>query len=153
MLLLEDEAMLRAAMRRGLERIAGLEVVDVGRVAVAAAYLQGARPDVIVSDLKLPDGTGLALLPLIVEVGPMPVVFVTAWFGTYEASCRRRRTSRCTRSRCRSRGCGRSCRGIWRRSGASRCRRSRWRITCSWRSWGGIRWCWRSPATAWRWGG
>ncbi len=84
-LIVEDEPMLRASMRRGLERVPGLEVVDAGGVADAIELLEARRPDLLVSDLNLPDGTGLELLPVVERVGPTPVVFVTAWLGAYES--------------------------------------------------------------------
>lgn len=54
-LILEDETVLRASMARGLAKLPA-QIDEAGTLAEAIAQLDRALPDVIVSDLDLPDG-------------------------------------------------------------------------------------------------
>ncbi len=84
-LILEDETVLRASMARGLAKLPAL-VDEAGTLAEARAALDRAIPDVIVSDLDLPDGSGIELIG---ELGRrkarVPVVFVSAYLRAYRA--------------------------------------------------------------------
>jgi CheY-like chemotaxis protein len=83
-LILEDEPMLRTSMARGLRRIPGLEVLEAGTLAEARQLAVAARPHLVVSDLDLPDGTGIELLTDLARAGlRIPVVFVSAYVGEY----------------------------------------------------------------------
>ena len=85
MLLLEDETVLRASMARGLAKLPAV-VDEAGTLAEAVAALDRALPDVIVSDLDLPDGSGIELIG---ELGRrkarVPVVFVSAYLRAFRA--------------------------------------------------------------------
>lgn len=59
-LLLEDEPAIRVAMKRGLKR-AGHEVGVAANLSEAKELALEFRPEFLLSDLKLPDGTGLQL--------------------------------------------------------------------------------------------
>ena len=59
-LLLEDEPAIRVAMKRGLKR-AGHEVGVSANLSEAKELALEFRPEFLLSDLKLPDGTGLQL--------------------------------------------------------------------------------------------
>jgi len=62
-LLVEDHPMYGAGLRATLDGDARLTVVGlVGDLASAAAAVHDLRPDVLVLDLSLPDGSGLTLL-------------------------------------------------------------------------------------------
>ena len=61
-LLVDDHDLIRQGLRRAFERADGFEVVaDVATVSAARELVQQLRPDVVVSDVRLPDGTGLEL--------------------------------------------------------------------------------------------
>ncbi|MFW5829449.1 MAG: response regulator [Planctomycetota bacterium] len=73
LLLLEDETAIRTALARGLER-SQHQVTACGSLAEARAALQQAAPELLITDLKLPDGSGLDMaaewdLPFIVMSG------------------------------------------------------------------------------------
>ena len=60
-LLVEDDVVLASAVSRHLER-RGYEVCGAETCQAAEALFRARRPDVVVSDYELPDGTGLELL-------------------------------------------------------------------------------------------
>jgi CheY-like chemotaxis protein len=84
-LILEDETVLRAATARALAKLPA-EVVEAATLAEALAQLDRGLPDVIVSDLDLPDGSGIELIG---ELGRrrarVPVVFVSAYLRAFRA--------------------------------------------------------------------
>ncbi len=84
-LLLEDRDTLRRSMARVLaER--GYEVVEAADLAQGRAALQASSPDVVVADLRLPDGEGTALLPIAQALPkPPPVILLTA-YGSVETA-------------------------------------------------------------------
>ena len=61
LLIVEDDALLRNVLADRLAR-EGLETVTAGTLAEARAQLDAATPDVVLTDLRLPDGEGLELL-------------------------------------------------------------------------------------------
>jgi len=62
-LLVDDHELIRQGLCRSFERTDGLEVVaQAGTVAEALAAYAVHRPDVLVTDLQLPDGTGLDIV-------------------------------------------------------------------------------------------
>ena len=84
LLLVEDEPVLRATLARGLGRLDGLEVETAGTFTDAVALIAASPPDLIISDIDLPDGSGLELLTVLTDRGlPIPVVFVTAYLAQY----------------------------------------------------------------------
>lgn len=59
-MLVDDHEVVRLGLRTLLERREGFSVVaDAGSVAEAVAAAQQTQPDVIVMDVRLPDGTGV----------------------------------------------------------------------------------------------
>ncbi len=85
-LVIEDEAVLRAAIVRGLARMPGVEVVGAGTFADATALLREATPDLIISDIELPDGSGIEILPFLENRGmSAPIVFMSAYMARYRA--------------------------------------------------------------------
>ncbi len=84
-LLIEDEALFARAVARRLER-AGFAVVQAGLLQDGLQLAQRVQPDLILLDLRLPDGDGLGALPQLArnsEGAPVPVVVLTA-FGDVE---------------------------------------------------------------------
>ena len=76
-LIVDDESTIRDVLRRYLER-EGFEVVDApdGRSALAAA--ESGLPDLAVLDLMLPGMDGLTLAERLRDLGPLPIVMLTA---------------------------------------------------------------------------
>src|SRR5687768_14446378 len=78
LLVVDDEPIICHSFRR-LFATPEVEVVTVGTVAEGWRRVEQDRPDVIVLDLQLPDGTGLDLFERIRTADPKrPVVFITA---------------------------------------------------------------------------
>jgi len=78
-LVVDDEALFATAVRRQLEK-AGYQCVVAGTLAEARAMLQGAFADLILLDLRLPDGSGMQFLEQLrraAEAAP-PVIVLTA---------------------------------------------------------------------------
>jgi len=84
-LIVDDEATFRDALARLLERD-GYEVETAGTVADGMSAWSRARPDVVLLDYLLPDGTGLEVLTKIRETEKdVPVIVMTA-FGSVETA-------------------------------------------------------------------
>lgn len=84
--LLEDEPVLRSSMARGLAKLPGVTVVEAGTVQAALDAIDAETPQMIVSDIDLPDRSGLELLG---ELGhrqlAVPILFVSAYLKAYGA--------------------------------------------------------------------
>jgi DNA-binding NarL/FixJ family response regulator len=62
-LLVDDHELIRQGLRRAFERSDGFRVVgEAASVAEAKSALAALQPDVLVADVRLPDGTGLDLV-------------------------------------------------------------------------------------------
>lgn len=84
-LLVEDDASLRAFLEEELEE-SGFTVLGAGTLAEAQHVLLENGPDLVLSDLKLPDGRGDELLQNARELPvPPPVILVTAFGQVDEA--------------------------------------------------------------------
>jgi ActR/RegA family two-component response regulator len=77
-LVVEDEEAIRSALVRSLGR-GGTTVAAAATLAEARALAVAARPDALISDLKLPDGSGLDLAR---ELG-VPIILMTG-YGTFD---------------------------------------------------------------------
>lgn len=78
-LIVEDETLFAAAVRKRLEK-AGLHCSVVGTLAEAYRHLDASEPELVLLDLRLPDGSGLEFLDVLrhrAEVAP-PVIVLTA---------------------------------------------------------------------------
>lgn len=85
-LIVEDEAVLRSSLARGIARLAGVEVVDAGSVDEALIRIDERAPDLIISDIDMPERTGIELLGEIAKRElRIPVIFVTAYLKAYGA--------------------------------------------------------------------
>lgn len=61
-LLVDDHQLIREGLRRAFDRAGDVEVVgEAGTVAEAVDALHRLTPDVLVTDVKLPDGDGIVL--------------------------------------------------------------------------------------------
>lgn len=85
-LLLEDEPVLRSSMARGLSKLPGVTVVEAGTLQAALEAIDADPPQMIISDIDLPDRSGLELLG---ELGrrnlAIPILYVSAYLKAYGA--------------------------------------------------------------------
>jgi DNA-binding NarL/FixJ family response regulator len=59
-LLVDDHQLIREGLRRAFERSGDFEVVgEAGSIAEAEDLMSGAKPDVVIFDVRLPDGSGI----------------------------------------------------------------------------------------------
>lgn len=80
-LLIEDHAPIRARLARALAAKGDFEVTEAGDLASARAALANRLPDLIVSDLRLPDGLALGLLAEVREQHPQVESLVISVLG------------------------------------------------------------------------
>jgi DNA-binding response OmpR family regulator len=76
-LLTEDDGPARMLVARAL-RAEGFVVAEASDLASTRAALRAARPDALVLDIVLPDGSGLELLRSLVAAGGPPVILATS---------------------------------------------------------------------------
>ena len=86
-LLVEDDADLRGALARLLRQI-GFVVMEAGTGEEALRVASSAHPEVVVSDLQLPDTDALALLPELLAPAGAPSVIILTGLGTIDAAVR-----------------------------------------------------------------
>jgi DNA-binding NtrC family response regulator len=79
--IVEDEAVIRHALRRLLER-EGYRVSESGSLGEARALCQDQSQDLVISDLRLPDGEGTQLLE---ACGDTPVLIMTSYASVRSA--------------------------------------------------------------------
>jgi DNA-binding NarL/FixJ family response regulator len=82
-LLVDDHELIRQGLRRAFERDGDFEVVgEAGTLADARRLLGMTRPDVVILDVRLPDGTGLdAARKLRAESEELGIVVLTMYAG------------------------------------------------------------------------
>ncbi len=86
-LVIDDERLVRNSMGRAL-RDEGYEVAAAATVAEGFACFEAFRPQVVVLDIKLPDGSGLDLLPRLRKIDPAAQVVVVTAFGEEQTAAR-----------------------------------------------------------------
>jgi DNA-binding NtrC family response regulator len=87
-LLIEDETLFAAAVRKRLHK-AGLLCEAAASLAEARAHLAAAPPDLVLLDLRLPDGSGMQLLEgLARETAPAPPVIVLTAYAEVDDAVR-----------------------------------------------------------------
>ena len=60
--LVDDHQLIREGLRRAFDRAGDIDVVgEAGSVTEALGALERLRPDVLVTDVRLPDGDGISL--------------------------------------------------------------------------------------------
>ncbi len=82
-LLVDDHQLIREGLRRAFDRAGDVEVVgEAATIAEAVDALNRLSPDVLVTDVKLPDGDGIALAERARRSAPsMGVVVLTMYAG------------------------------------------------------------------------
>ncbi len=84
-LIVEDKDSLRAMLRHALER-QGYEVMEAHDQPAAVTHLQEDQPSLVLSDLRLPEGDGLAVLRASKDIdADVPVIVMTAYGGIEDA--------------------------------------------------------------------
>lgn len=88
-LVVEDEPVLRASMARGLGKLPSVEVADAGTMAEARTLIAAMPPAMVISDLDLPDGSGVELLVDLERRGlRVPVVFASGYLRRFKVPAR-----------------------------------------------------------------
>lgn len=82
-LLVDDHDLIRQGLRRAFERDPDFEVVgEAGSIGEAVAVATSLSPDVVIMDLRLPDGSGLEATKRLRETHPtMGIVVLTMYAG------------------------------------------------------------------------
>ena len=80
LLILDDDAPLRGRLRRAME-VRGFDVVDAGSVQEGTDLLRKSAPAYAILDMKLEDGTGLALVPELRRKRPDCRIVMLTGFG------------------------------------------------------------------------
>lgn len=82
-LLIDDHELIRQGLRRAFERAADFDVIgEASSVADALAAHQRLQPDIVVTDVKLPDGSGLDITrTLRAERPALGIVVLTMYAG------------------------------------------------------------------------
>ncbi len=86
-LLVDDEVSFRTLVGKELKR-SGYEIDGVGDLGEARAALARRKFDLVLLDIRMPDGSGLDLLPEIKEQWPATEVVMLTAFGTVEEAIR-----------------------------------------------------------------
>ena len=81
--LVDDHQLIREGLRRAFDRAGDIEVVgEAASVAEALDTLDRLRPDVLVTDVRLPDGDGIGLTTQVRQGNPqMGIVVLTMYAG------------------------------------------------------------------------
>jgi two-component system response regulator NreC len=75
----DDHAVMRRSLRQLLEGTAGIDVAaEAGDLALTGQHVAAHRPDVLVLDLNMPDGSGLELVEEVHRLIPLTHVVVTS---------------------------------------------------------------------------
>lgn len=84
-LVVEDEPVLRSSIARGLSKLPGLDVAEAGTVREAKALIRSLDANLLISDLDLPDGSGVELAAELDRCNKrVPIIFVSAFVREYQ---------------------------------------------------------------------
>lgn len=81
LLIVEDDEVLRSRLARALEH-RGFDVRTAASAAEAGQWLGAEIPEYVVLDLKMPDGTGLDLIPRFKQADPETRIVVLTGYGS-----------------------------------------------------------------------
>ncbi len=83
-LLVEDDPLLRKGMARAISKMSSFVVEAVSMVGEAAAAIRMSPPDILVSDINLPDGSGIGLLGVLrADQLDIPVILASGFLANY----------------------------------------------------------------------
>ncbi len=83
-LVIEDEEMLRSSMVRGLSKLPDVTVAGAGTLNEALALIDAEPPELVLSDLDLPERSGIELIgELASRRLDIPIVYITAYLRAY----------------------------------------------------------------------
>lgn len=84
-LVVEDEPALRASIVRGLSKLPGVDVAEAGTVHDAKALIRSLEANLLISDLDLPDGSGVEVAAELDRCNKrVPIIFVSAFVRKYQ---------------------------------------------------------------------
>ena len=84
LLVVEDEPVLRISLVRGLTKLQGVTAVGAGTIAEALEIIENEPPQLIVSDIDLPDGSGLELISVLDQRSlKIPIIYASAYVAKY----------------------------------------------------------------------
>jgi DNA-binding NarL/FixJ family response regulator len=92
-MIVDDSAIVRRRLAEMVGHVAHVTVAgEAGSVAEALAMIPLLRPDVVVLDLHLPDGDGVAVLEAVTRAAPAPVVVMLSNYSDdfYRTGARQR---------------------------------------------------------------
>ena len=82
--LVDDSLLIRQRLARMLLRVAGVQIVgEAFQPRDAASEIQRLKPDLVVLDVQLLNGTGMEVLQTIKKMEPTPVVIVVTNYPEY----------------------------------------------------------------------
>ncbi|MCB1044660.1 MAG: response regulator [Acidobacteria bacterium] len=85
-LILEDEPFVLHSLEHFLSHKPHILVRGFATLGEAKASLAQIQPSLVISDIGLPDGSGLELLPILDSMSPKPgILFVTGFYDRYQA--------------------------------------------------------------------
>ena len=87
-LVVDDERSMQEFLEIFLRR-EGYDVVTAGDVDTAVAHLESDEIDLVITDMQMPDKTGLDLLLEARDVSPETILIVVTAFGTTDSADRR----------------------------------------------------------------
>ncbi len=88
--LVDGSSILRQRLRRMLANLSGIQVVgEAGQVQVARDAIVRQKPDVVLMDIDLSDGNGIALLQSIkkTELVPRVIILTDDFYPPYRQKC------------------------------------------------------------------
>ena len=93
-LIIDDEKELCLLLGDSL-RSQGFETASAHSKREALQSLKNSLPDLVLLDLKLPDGNGMSLVTLIRKMSPPPAIMITTAFGSEEAKSQAKKKGAC----------------------------------------------------------